>query len=516
MTYFSQQSAEGPEPKLVGFLGFDGVSSFDLLGAFEAFAAARTTDSASRPCYETLIIGVGNKTFLSDSGATIKAHEKMENAPSLDTIIIPGGTGLRAPEASRQIAAWLLERAARTRRMAAISAGIYPLARTGLLDGRLVTTHWRLAHDVARAFPALSVSNAASFMKTGTFYTCCGGIAGMEMSLALIAEDFGAKTAFAVARELSIDLRPPGDEQATALPQYQPGPADRLAELPAWISSRLHRNLTVDVLAERACLSPRQFYRLFKRDLQMHPRGIRRATPNRRSAPPSRRATRKRGERSRFGGVQEPGSLPARLRPATRRSAQQLPATRGRAREQRLMTPKRIGLIGFEQVTALHLVGPADAFSAATLDNGYGGRIPCYEVWTLGLRSERFQTESGLSFTAQATLQTAPDFDTIIVAGGPGIRRPGVSEEIAEWLLQRAAQTRRFGAVCAGIYGLAPTGLLDGREVTTHWRFASDVARRFPRLKVGHQRPLVQDGPFYTSTGLSAGLNLSLALIQED
>ncbi len=180
------------------------------------------------------------------------------------------------------------------------------------------------------------------------------------------------------------------------------------------------------------------------------------------------------------------------------------------------MTPKRIGLIGFEQVTALHLVGPADAFSAAALDNGYGGRIPCYEVWTLGVRSERFQAESGLSFTAQATLQTAPDFDTIIVAGGPGIRRPGVGEEIAEWLLQRAAQTRRLGAVCAGIYGLAPTGLLDGREVTTHWRFASDVARRFPRLKVGHQRPLVQDGPFYTSTGLSAGLNLSLALIQED
>ncbi len=247
MTYFSQQSAEGPEPKLVGFLGFDGVSSFDLLGAFEAFAAARTTDSASRPCYETLIIGVGNKTFLSDSGATIKAHEKMENAPSLDTIIIPGGTGLRAPEASRQIAAWLLERAARTRRMAAISAGIYPLARTGLLDGRLVTTHWRLAHDVARAFPALSVSNAASFMKTGTFYTCCGGIAGMEMSLALIAEDFGAKIAFAVARELSIDVRPPGDEKANALqsinpgrpivsPSCRPGSAAVCIEISPWMS----------------------------------------------------------------------------------------------------------------------------------------------------------------------------------------------------------------------------------------------------------------------------------------
>ncbi len=273
MTYFSQQSADGPEPKLVGFLGFDGVSSFDLLGSFEAFATARTTDprTAGQPCYETLIIGVESKTFVSDAGATIKAHHTMENAPPLDTIIIPGGSRVRVPEVSRQIAAWLRERATLTRRMAAISAGIYPLARTGLLDGRLVTTHWRLAQDVARAFPALSVSNAVSFMKTGTFYTCCGGIAGMEMSLSLIKEDFGPRTAFAVARELSIDLRPPGDEQATALPQYQPGPADRIAELPAWISSRLHRDLTVTVLAERACLSPRQFYRLFKATFKCTP-----------------------------------------------------------------------------------------------------------------------------------------------------------------------------------------------------------------------------------------------------
>lgn len=81
-------------------------------------------------------------------------------------------------------------------------------------------------------------------------------------------------------------------------------------------------------------------------------------------------------------------------------------------------------------------------------------------------------------------------------------------------LLVRSRETRRIGAVCGGIYGVAPTGLLDGREVTTHWRLAGDVARRFPRLKVGHKRALVQDGPCYTSTGLSAGVNLSLALFE--
>lgn len=180
------------------------------------------------------------------------------------------------------------------------------------------------------------------------------------------------------------------------------------------------------------------------------------------------------------------------------------------------MTPKRIALIGFEQVTALHLVGSADAFNAAALDDGYGGRIACYEVVTLGLTSEVFHTESGLSFFAQATLENDLEFDTVIVAGGIGIRRPGVAEKISTWLLERSVETRRLGAICTGIYGLAPTGLLDGREVTTHWRVAGDVARRFPLLKVDHKRALVQDGPFYTSAGLSAGLNISFAMIQED
>src|SRR5260370_23639564 len=119
-------------------------------------------------------------------------------------------------------------------------------------------------------------------------------------------------------------------------------------------------------------------------------------------------------------------------------------------------------------------------------------------------------------FEAQATLSAAPVLDTIVIAGGRGIRRPEVSDRVAAWILKRATDTRRIGAVCAGVYGVAPTGLLNGREVTTHWRFARDLARRFPRLKIDHRKPFVQDGPYYTTTGLNGGVNLSLAMIQED
>ncbi len=181
-----------------------------------------------------------------------------------------------------------------------------------------------------------------------------------------------------------------------------------------------------------------------------------------------------------------------------------------------IFRPIRIGLVGFDGVTALHLVGPADAFVAAALDDGYGNRIPCYEVHTIGVFSDRFRAEGGLMFEARATLSAAPILDTIVIAGGRGIRRPEVSDKVAAWILKRVNDTRRIGAVCTGIYGVAPTGLLNGREVTTHWRFARDLAVRFPRLKIDHRKSFVQDGPYYTTTGLNGGVNLSLAMIQED
>ena len=159
------------------------------------------------------------------------------------------------------------------------------------------------------------------------------------------------------------------------------------------------------------------------------------------------------------------------------------------------MLGKRIGVLGFDGVTAAYLVAPGDIFAAATLDSGYGNRIPCYQTYTIGLTSDMFRAESGMIFRPDETFQTVPELDTIIVPGGKGLRQSQTSNEISDWLLTRANRMRRIAAISTGIYGLAPTGLLDGREVTTHWRFSSDVARRFPKLCVDHKRALVKDGP---------------------
>ena len=164
----------------------------------------------------------------------------------------------------------------------------------------------------------------------------------------------------------------------------------------------------------------------------------------------------------------------------------------------RAMNPKRIGFLGFEGVAASELTRAADVLAAATLDGGYGNRISCYHVCTIGFTSECFHAESGIGFWPDSTLETVSELDTIVIAGGDGLRRSSVSEMIADWVLARVSETRRFAAIGSGIYGVAPTGLLDGREVTTHWHYASDVARCFPNLRVDPRRHLVKDGAILT------------------
>ena len=107
------------------------------------------------------------------------------------------------------------------------------------------------------------------------------------------------------------------------------------------------------------------------------------------------------------------------------------------------MRPKEIGIVGFDQVIASHLTGPTDAFAAAKLDDGFGGHIPCYRVWIIGLTNKPVTTESGLIFQPETTLGNAPTLDTIIVAGGSGVQRPDVAMALAEWILSRVRQTPR-------------------------------------------------------------------------
>jgi transcriptional regulator GlxA family with amidase domain len=254
------------KPLVVGILGFDGVATLDLVGPLEAFTAAKvdSPEGTSQRCYQTLLIGVTGRTFVSESGATVKAARTLDSAPALDTVVVPGGIGIRRPLVTGKISDWLTN-GNKTRRIAAVSTGIYAVAASGLLESRQVTTHWRFAPVLAREFPSVRVSRAASFFKDGPFYTCGGGTAAIEMTLSLMEEDYGKSVAVGVARELIVDLRPPGEEQNDLKPfDYELDPTERLADLPAWIIAHLQSDLSIESLAKRTSLCPRHFSRLFK------------------------------------------------------------------------------------------------------------------------------------------------------------------------------------------------------------------------------------------------------------
>jgi transcriptional regulator GlxA family with amidase domain len=183
----------------------------------------------------------------------------------MDTLLIPGGCGIRDPRVSRKLAPWIARQAVRTRRVAAICTGTFGLAATGLLRNRRVTTHWRYARDLAARYPELRVDADALYLKDGRFYTSAGITAGIDLALALIEEDCGRVVSLQVARELVVYLRRAGGQAQYSEPlEFEARSIDRVADLSRWIATNLHRRITTDALSRRASLGPRQVSRRFK------------------------------------------------------------------------------------------------------------------------------------------------------------------------------------------------------------------------------------------------------------
>lgn len=174
---------------------------------------------------------------------------------------------------------------------------------------------------------------------------------------------------------------------------------------------------------------------------------------------------------------------------------------------------KSIGFLAYPGMQSLDLIGPLDVFG--TVNSSMPGDGP-YHLHIVGLDANTVCAENRLIVTPTCTLNDAPPFDTLLIPGGIGSRRFDADAGLLGWLRDRAATTRRLVSVCTGIYLLAATGLLDGRRVTTHWRYADDVGRRYPALDMQPDQLFVRDGRFATSGGLTAGMDLALALVEED
>lgn len=169
----------------------------------------------------------------------------------------------------------------------------------------------------------------------------------------------------------------------------------------------------------------------------------------------------------------------------------------------------RIGLLIFDGVKMLDFAGPAEVFVEA---NQHGGR---YELVAMSPSGGPVATSVGASVGSQPAAGSGL-FDTIIVAGSEWSPARFVTDDLVAAVLDLAGRTRRMASVCTGTFALAAAGLLDGRAATTHWKFTADLARMYPALVVHPDALFVTDGHLYSSGGVAAGIDLALALVEED
>jgi len=181
--------------------------------------------------------------------------------------------------------------------------------------------------------------------------------------------------------------------------------------------------------------------------------------------------------------------------------------------------PRRIVMVGFDHAQILDITGPLEVFSRTSrwlVDEGLATE-PAYELVLTASRSGPLATSSGLKLIVERALGGwRGSIDTLIVAGGVGVAAALQDRELIAWLKQAARRVRRLCSVCTGAFILAEARLLDGRAATTHWRACQQLAARYPRVQVKTDPIFVRDGNVFTSAGVTAGLDLALALVEAD
>jgi transcriptional regulator GlxA family with amidase domain len=175
-----------------------------------------------------------------------------------------------------------------------------------------------------------------------------------------------------------------------------------------------------------------------------------------------------------------------------------------------------IDVLAYPAVQLLDVTGPVQVFASANdLVAGAGGARP-YELRVVAQGGEGVTASAGVTLAAGPLTKLGEALDTLLVAGGEGVEAATENQVLVEWVQQRAAQARRVASVCTGAFLLAAAGVLDRRRAATHWNYCAKLAQRFPAVHVEPDPIFVCDGPVWTSAGVTAGIDLALALVEED
>lgn len=264
-----------PPPALtIAILAPPGVQMLDVSGPADVFAEANR--QAGREVYRVLTVGTAALAVTASSGMRflpeLTIHDEID---PLDTLLVAGSPDLPQAAADLSVIAWLTRQAGRARRFGSICSGALLFARTGLLDGRRVTTHWKVAGLLGERYPSLHVEADAFVVRDGPVCTAAGVTAGMDLAIALVEEDLGRDLAMAVAAELVVFFRRPGGQmQFSRHGAAAPAGRGALQELQRYVASHPAQDHSVASMAARVAMSPRHFARIFHHEAGMTPKAF--------------------------------------------------------------------------------------------------------------------------------------------------------------------------------------------------------------------------------------------------
>ncbi|HEY4341963.1 MAG TPA: GlxA family transcriptional regulator [Steroidobacteraceae bacterium] len=254
-------------PRQVAFLIYPDFQLLDAAGPIAAFEIAERYRPGS---YLLRIVAPEPGSVTSSSGVSMHAGS-LGRTLGVDTLVVAGGEGSRTVLSCPRTRRFIRSCARRARRTGSVCSGAYLLAAAGILDGKHATTHWSCSIDFARRFPRVHLEPDRIYIKDGAIWTSAGITAGIDLALALIEEDLGEAIARQTAQQLVVYFRRPGGQsQFSALLDMERANG-RFAALLDHVRSNLGKPLTVAVLADRACMSPRHFSRAFHAETGMSP-----------------------------------------------------------------------------------------------------------------------------------------------------------------------------------------------------------------------------------------------------
>ena len=278
MSLRTDAASPAPAAQRVVFVAAPEVEILDLVGPLQVFARAAEMfareNSGRPPIYSVEVVSTtARRSLVANCGLRVTADATFrELRGNIDTLLVAGGNSIERDEINPEVVRWLRKIAGRIRRVGSVCTGAMLLARAGLLDGRRATTHWNWCEVLIRRAPRAHIDPDPIFIRDENVYTSAGVTAGMDLALALVEEDHGSRLALRVARNLVLYLRRPGGQsQFSAALSLQLTDRKPLRELEAWVLDNLNKSLTVPVLAERVGMSPRNFARVFTREMKTTP-----------------------------------------------------------------------------------------------------------------------------------------------------------------------------------------------------------------------------------------------------